>query len=605
MLLKITRLLGVFEKHTKAHFRSLNQRTINLMAGAFLTAPLLLGSGNPAHSQATQFNFTNSTFVFTVSGNPNTQMFVTNQGEETQVACLDASVGNNVSSLDGFFVILFILIATQEVVSAGVSDVECNFPADPLAEKFYQKQAFSAIKQSVPGYGNPDAFGQLNIPDQRPGQLQQLLAIVNKFRDRCPTLTEVTNVLASHGAAIQGLINNTGIFPSPEDINQGADVFAGVSLGISTSLLVKLSELSARCETVALAAAALDLFGPGGFLGFYTDPAKQHSDAFTALGALNKDKAPQNRTNLPALPFVDDKEETKISVRSRNLSHQLLLSERRYALAAEGKKLPGLLNNNNFDAWVGGNITLLEDGRDAVDQDGNTYAVSGGASYAFKGGNFSIGLVGQFSRTELEGAGGIFNTNAYTIGGFFQAALNDKYRLTGLSAYTRANLDVLFNPVTNPLNGDVTANAFTNQLTLARTLTAGAYQFTPNLNITHVLIDQNSFILSNGAAVGSLSGNRVTFSGGGSIARSFFVENLNLSFTTSLGANLFGAINELDEVLGVGGIVEDESSFGVSVSPGIAVSNTKGISASFNATYVGTNTNQHRTSFNGQIKIPF
>ena len=151
----------------------------------------------------------------------------------------------------------------------------------------------------------------------------------------------------------------------------------------------------------------------------------------------------------------------------------------------------------------------------------------------------------------------------------------------------------------------MTANAFTNQLTLARTLTAGAYQFTPNLNITHVLIDQNSFILSNGAAVGSLSGNRVTFSGGGSIARSFFVENLNLSFTTSLGANLFGAINELDEVLGVGGIVEDESSFGVSVSPGIAVSNTKGISASFNATYVGTNTNQHRTSFNGQIKIPF
>ncbi|MEM8796242.1 MAG: autotransporter outer membrane beta-barrel domain-containing protein, partial [Pseudomonadota bacterium] len=253
--------------------------------------------------------------------------------------------------------------------------------------------------------------------------------------------------------------------------------------------------------------------------------------------------------------------------------------------------LPGFFGDARFNLFGSSNITFGEN--DGVGQDSFSYAVSGGFSYLVLP-RLNIGLAGRYQEADVDSAIAEIDADTWGIAAFAQSELpvgGKAIYLEGIVAYSRSDLDSLFNNLGVITTADSITEAFSSQVRASTSFEIERLSISPFLSLSYISTDQASFFLSDGQFAPGAVNDQVTFSSGASLSSSFFLTNTEIELSPSLGLGAFGTVTD-------GGTV------GLSGNGSLGFRSERGIGGGLGVGFSGLTGGTRNLSFSGNISIP-
>ncbi|MGH6737041.1 MAG: autotransporter domain-containing protein [Methyloceanibacter sp.] len=326
---------------------------------------------------------------------------------------------------------------------------------------------------------------------------------------------------------------------------------------------------------------------PGG-----TDGSFAVASAFSATGFQPVLLAPAE----PALLGND-------SPGSKSLSGSYSLATAR----AQGGSFAGLLGDKRFNAWVNGGVVFNDNDRRGLGQSGETAVVSGGASYLISP-SVNVGLAARYGDTDVSGAGGSTDAEAWSGAAFTQVLLPNSFSLAGMLAYSVVDVDGRFVQPGITATGKTDADSFAGQLVLSRGFAVHGWTLAPNLGVSFVDIDRDAFTASDGTRVTGSSSTQTALTAGANLARSFIAEGPNgnrVTIVPSFGVNGFSNLGLFDPLIGLTGQDFEDDEFGVSLNGGLEVQFQDGAALGLAVTWAGAGSDQQNVQILGGFAWPF
>lgn len=255
--------------------------------------------------------------------------------------------------------------------------------------------------------------------------------------------------------------------------------------------------------------------------------------------------------------------------------------------------LPGFFGDNRFNIFAASNITLGRNDAGGLDQDSLSYAVSGGVSWLVIP-RLNIGIAGRYSNGDVDSAISAIDTATWGIAGFAQTQLDiglGKINLEAIAAYSRSEIDSLFNNAGVITTTDTNATAFSSQVKASTLFKIEKVSISPFASLSYINTDRDSFTLSDGQFAPGLANDQVVLSAGSSIATSFLVPETELIISPSLGLGVFGTVTE-------GG------SIGLSANGGLGIRTKRGLSSNLGVGFSGLTGGTNNLSFSSNFSLP-
>lgn len=254
-------------------------------------------------------------------------------------------------------------------------------------------------------------------------------------------------------------------------------------------------------------------------------------------------------------------------------------------------ELPGFLADERFNLFASTTVSLGEN--DEADQDSVSFAISGGISWLAHP-RLNVGLAGRYQQAEIDGSVSDIDADTWGISVFAQSRLplgEQAINLEGIVAYSRSDLDSVFNNVGVVTTADSTTEAFSTQVKASESFSIESFSITPFVSATYIQTEQEAFILSDEQFAPGASNDQVTLSSGASLSTSFELPESDITLSPSLGVGAFGTVT-------------DGGNLGVSANGGLGFKSRSGISGGFGVGFSGLTGDSQNLSISGNISIP-
>ncbi|AWY99925.1 autotransporter beta-domain protein [Rhodobiaceae bacterium] len=289
-----------------------------------------------------------------------------------------------------------------------------------------------------------------------------------------------------------------------------------------------------------------------------------------------------------------------------------LAAERRAVVAENGlaARPDGILGDERFNFWLGGDLTLHRDRRSTIGQEGESLSVDGGASYLISD-DLNLGAALRYAHTDTEGQSGETIADTYTVSAFAQQQIFDKAVLEAVIAYSLVDLDLTFkNTGAIISSGTADATSLAGQVRVSQhfELERG-WWLAPNLGASIVTTDRDSFTTTDGTVVGATRSTQVALVGGPTVGTSWVVKGAGFNYTDVSVAPSFGLsgnynLGRFDRVIDANNNVFESDRFGLAASAGLGVGFAGGTTLSFNTNYAGIGADQRNITFGLRINMP-
>lgn len=253
--------------------------------------------------------------------------------------------------------------------------------------------------------------------------------------------------------------------------------------------------------------------------------------------------------------------------------------------------LPGFLADERFNLFASTTVSLGENAE--ADQDSVSFAISGGISWLVHP-RLNVGLAGRYQDAEIDGSVSDIDADTWGISAFAQSRLplgEQAINLEGIVAYSRSNLDSVFNNVGVVTTADSTTEAFSTQVKASESFRIDNFSVTPFVSVTYIQTDQEAFVLSDEQLAPGATNDQVTLSSGASLSTSFELPESDIVLSPSLGVGAFGTVT-------------DGGNLGVSANGGLGFKSKSGIGGGFGVGFSGLTGDAQNLSFSGNISIP-
>jgi len=349
---------------------------------------------------------------------------------------------------------------------------------------------------------------------------------------------------------------------------------------------------------------------PSNYLGKLRQEARTRPLAFAASTENNKkpSRSIDNITQPPvrqgfALQGNDHQLNARFDLREwrqkqkRLYGQRVSLGERANPGEEDGRPLidlPGILGDKRFNLFGASSITIGRNNDGGLGQDSLSYAVSGGFSWLAHP-KLNIGLAGRYSDGDIDSTVAAIDTATWGIAAFAQTQVElgeQKINLEGIAAYSRSDIDSLFNTAgVITTTDDVNLTAFSSQIKASTSFKLDEFLVSPFASLSYIATDREAFTLSDGQFQNGVNNEQVTFSAGSSLSTSFLVPDTEITLSPNLGFGVFGTVT-------------DGSDVGLSVNGGLGIKTRRGISGSLGVGFSGFTGNTSNLSFSGNISIP-
>jgi hypothetical protein len=289
-----------------------------------------------------------------------------------------------------------------------------------------------------------------------------------------------------------------------------------------------------------------------------------------------------------------------------------LAAERRAVVAANGlaARAEGLLGDERFNLWLGGDLTLHRDRRSSIGQEGESLSVDAGASYLVSD-DLNLGAALRYAHTDTEGQSGETIADTYTVSAFAQQQVFDEAVLEAVIAYSLVDLDLTFkNAGVVTSSGSAEATSLAGQIRLSQRFELEqGWWLTPNLGASVVTTDRDGFTTTDGTAVGATRSTQVALVGGPTVGTSWIVKGAGFNYTNLLIAPSFGLsgnynLGRFDRVVDANNNVFESDRFGLAASAGLGIGFAGGTNLSFNTNYAGIGADQTNITFGLRLNMP-
>lgn len=253
--------------------------------------------------------------------------------------------------------------------------------------------------------------------------------------------------------------------------------------------------------------------------------------------------------------------------------------------------LPGFLGDERFNLFGASTISFGEN--DDAGQDSFSYAFSGGFSWLLHP-RLNVGLAGRYQTADIDSAVSDIDADTWGIAAFAQSrvALGTRaINLEGIVAYSRSNLDSIFNNVGVITTADSITEAFSSQVKASSAFRIDKISISPFVSLSYIATDQDSFLLSDGQFAPGLTNDQVTFSTGASFSASFALPETGITVSPSLGLGAFGTLT-------------DDGDIGLSANGGLGFQSIHGINGGFGVGFSGLTGGTRNVSLSSNVTIP-
>ncbi|MEO0923248.1 MAG: autotransporter outer membrane beta-barrel domain-containing protein [Pseudomonadota bacterium] len=254
--------------------------------------------------------------------------------------------------------------------------------------------------------------------------------------------------------------------------------------------------------------------------------------------------------------------------------------------------LPGFLGDERFNLFGASNITFGDN--DDAGQDSLSYAVSGGFSWLVLP-RLNIGLAGRYQQADIDSAISEIDADTWGIAAFAQSQFavgKQAINLEGIVAYSRSNLDSIFDNLGVITTSDSITQAFSSQVRTSTTFQIQKISFSPFLSLSYISTDQESFLLSDGQFAPGETNDQVTFSSGASLSTSLLLPDTEIQLSPSFGVGAFGTVT-------------DGGNVGFSANGSLGFRSKRGIGGGLGVGFSGFTGGTRNVSLSGNISIPF
>ncbi|MEM7439756.1 MAG: autotransporter domain-containing protein [Pseudomonadota bacterium] len=253
--------------------------------------------------------------------------------------------------------------------------------------------------------------------------------------------------------------------------------------------------------------------------------------------------------------------------------------------------------------WINGSVIFHDDGRRGVGQNGETYALAGGVSWAFRP-NLTGGLVARYGRTDLSGASGTTKADTFSIGAFVQGQITDKIGYDIVGAFTQSKVDATFNQAGITTSGSPDIKSFALQSSISGQFSYQGVRVSPRFGLSYVYVDQQAFMRSDGVFVPGDISERLSIQGGANFSKTFRNRANSANVTPSFGLNAVYNLSGQQDFLLPGGSRSKAGRLGVTANAGIAIKTDGGAAFNFSASASSFEGGQNSYGLSLAVNIP-
>ncbi|MEM7215627.1 MAG: autotransporter domain-containing protein [Pseudomonadota bacterium] len=336
--------------------------------------------------------------------------------------------------------------------------------------------------------------------------------------------------------------------------------------------------------------------------------AAQHGTAYSApiSASTNATHAINGATNIPR-PSQHSQSSYGFTVsgEGRHVNASLDLREWRNSRAARNASYAArlntshalgiadnLINDPKFNLFASASVSFGENDAGGVGQESTAYSVSGGFSYLVRP-DLNLGLAARFGEAEIDSNVSDIDTTTWGLAAFAQAQLETnrgKLNLEAIAAWSRSNIDSVFNNASVITTADAVTTAFSAQVKASTQIKLDSVTLSPNASITYVETDRDAFALSDGQVAPGLGTNIWLYSLGASFGFAPF-EFADLTLSPGFG-------------LGIAGRIDESSDINLSTSASLGIKGQNNIAGSLSAGYSGFDRDTSSLSFSVSVTVP-